>query len=569
MNTGSRLLVLIVTLLLCQCLTEVQCRRTVSTSRRGSSRRNNYDNGSQTSRSGQRGGFFSFFGSKGSTSGSSSRSSSGTSTKQSSKNGNPAWANPNYKPSAPKEPSYGWAQGNRKPDTSQFQKSSQPGSNIGPGGYPVQSGLPQTRVPQQTHGYVPAPQTHGYVPSPQTHGYNPAQKTHGYNPAPQPHGYNPAPQTHGYNPAPQTHGYNQAPQTHGYNPGQPSYGHAPSGYNTGYHPPPPPSYGQPSYPGGNMGGYHPSNNFGHQGFASSHGISPSYYPSQSSYGYPGQGLFGGSHGPKFGGLGLFGGGTGNFGYGSNSWGVPTYGSKSSSGKGKLLTGLALGAAGGYLTSSLVNRISNPWGWGGYGYGSRFGYDRPIVIKEIRETVRPEAPTPEREPEPDPTAHFINCVLIDPTTNITLINPNCSCTVTTVIDPMTNQPISTHNCTTANGQVPATQPAVMPMMPMVPEQQPPNAVNNPNASPAYVGLYQDNMRYGAGPEYGGPPAGQPAETSPAPTVTAKEEDSSTPKTEVSTSEAAPALLNDSPVPASSKVKQFYSQLEQIVNMGKFI
>lgn len=543
MYKSSKLTILIVTLVLLQCLSEIECRRTTSSSRRGSSRGKNYGSygNSQTSQTSSSGGWFSswFGGSSTKTVSAAKPASTGTSTGTKTtnygwsnpSNAKPAQTNPSYGWSVPgqsampgatnnKQPSYGWTVPNSKNTgagsglathsqpkvtNNQFQnKASAPSANIGPRGYPVQPGM-------QTSGH---------------HGYN----TGGYNT--------------GYRP---NTGFQQS---HNYNPGHTS----------------------------GFGGY---NSYQPNSFSSHHGFTSNNYPSHNSFGYPGQGIFGGSSNVKYGGMGLFGGGSGHYGYpGSGSWGYPSYGSGMmgrSSGKGSLLTGLALGAAGGYLTSSLIHRVSNPWGYSGYGYGQGYGYDRGYYGRY--DPYRPTAAPPTTAP--NPADNWVNCIAFDPTTNQTLINPNCTCSVTTSLDPMTNQPISVHNCTTANGIV---LPPMGPNTPVVPLpdnygmpaqnipygiQQPVSGINTPGVVPAYSGSYLETQRYGAPLETGVPIY---------PNSNIDVNGTAVPSINSNGTATENTTLADSPESMKQtaeyhdnrrKVAEFYSKLEKMVNMGKFV
>lgn len=543
MYKSSKLTVLIVTLVLLQCLIEIDCRRTTSSSRRGSSRGKNYGSygNSQTSQTSASGGWFSsWFGGSSTKAVSSSAavkpSSTGTSTgtktatnygwsNPSNTQVKPAQTNPAYGWSIPgqaakpgqvatnnKNPSYGWtAPNNKKPDVGntnnpfQNKANTNPSANIGPRGYPVQPGM-------QTSGHQ---------------GYN----TGGYNTGYRPNTYNSGFQ-----------------QSHNYNPG----------HTSGF---------------GGHNSYQPNS------FSSHHGFTPNYYPSHNSFGYPGQGVFGGSN-VKYGGMGLFGGSSGHYGYpGSGSWGQPSYGTGMlgrSSGRGNLLTGLALGAAGGYLTSSLVHRISNPWGYGGYGYGQGYGYERGHYGRY--DPYRPTAAPPASAP--NPADSWVSCIAFDPTTNQTLINPNCTCSVTTSLDPMTNQPVSVHNCTTANGLV---LPPMGPNTPVVPlpnnygmpaqnvpydPQQPFSGINTPGVVPQYSGSYLETQRYGA-PLETGVPTFQNSNIDAGGTATPSIS-SNTTATENTTQADSPESMKQTAEYHDNrrKVAEFYSKLEKMVDMGKF-
>lgn len=105
-------------------------------------------------------------------------------------------------------------------------------------------------------------------------------------------------------------------------------------------------------------------------------INPAYYPHQSQFGYPGQGMAYGNHGPTYGGMSMFG-SPHNYGYPiSSSYGYNSYGS------GGLTKGLLIGAVGGYVLSSAIHSLhsrasssQNGWGYQGAGYGSDYPYRR--------------------------------------------------------------------------------------------------------------------------------------------------------------------------------------------------
>lgn len=262
----------------------------------------------------------------------------------------------------------------------------------------------------------------------------------------------------------------------------------------------------PSYYPGPQGNYHYAAPPAYS--ASHYGMSSSYNPPRNNFGYSG-GYLGNSR-PSYGGMGVHG-NYGNYGYsGSGNWGgYGSYGAHRSSSTGSFL----MGAASGYMASSLIHSITNPWRYSGYGYGhgytDRYRYDR-----------QPDT----QAAAPDPTNNWINCVAYDPATNNTLINPNCTCTVSTTTDPATGQNISHHDCT--------------PFAQQPPSLTPPDSiygVNNP--PPSFNGtLYGSSTSYG-----GGYPVGPPQVQS-------------------------DALTGDG---VQQKRMEFYSNLERLVNMGRFV
>ena len=523
-------------------LPEAECKRVYTSSgsrNRGSSSSSSYGS-SSSSRSKSKpssGGFFSFFGGSKSSPNTRSKTVPTTaqrnwqtatnhaqshSSNQKTGSSNSGWANPYYKPSAPAVPSapkttnYGWKPASQP---SSNVGSAHPSSNVG-GSKPYPSQTANTGVQQSSYnGFKPAPSlpnTHATnLQTPQTNyaASKPVSSVPVQNTGYQPSSYNThsAPSSGGFG------GYHPPSNVHNnyYHPSQGSHNvphQAPSYQQSGYH--------SSSYPQQSYSGHHPpQNNFGYSPAGGGYSGSPSY------------------QGNKF-----YSGNSGQYGYpGGGNWGVPTYGTKkSSSGTGKLLTGLAVGAAGGYLTNSLINSISNPWRYSGHGYGSGFGYgsslgyggvglgsglgvgygtqyllskdrdesafERGYVrgFKDRQEEKNKEtqnSPAPSPTPEDDPTSKWIHCVAYDPQTQQTLINPNCSCTVTTSVDDRTGQPISAHHCTTLNGLVMRPIPIVnnQPVLPPSPDMsansQPSTGVNSPGVVPSYVDSYQGGGQYG--------------------------------------------------------------------------
>lgn len=192
-----------------------------------------------------------------------------------------------------------------------------------------------------------------------------------------------------------------------------------------------------------------------QSYPSYHGFTPNYYPSRNHFGYPGQGLFGGSDDTKYKGMGLFG-NPNSYAYpGSGSWDYPSYGTggfKSNKNNDKL-QGYAIGAYGSYKTGKLVNRILNPWNYYEYGHGHdergmRGYYGRAENGSNHYDSKDRESTT---TTPPEPENNWINCMAVDTVRNSIIIIPNCRCTTKTTIDPSNNRPNSIVTCTTFGGE----------------------------------------------------------------------------------------------------------------------
>lgn len=352
------------------------------------------------------------------------------------------------KPDAPSNPSSGTNYGWKKPDATNTQTHTQQGSPSNSGGWKK----PDSNT---NHGSPTNPQSPSYGwKKPDTNQGSPTnpQPSYGWKKPDTPHQPNNVPRKdtqtnvgHSSPPRPGSVGsatgykHSDAPSANigpnGY-PVQPGHKYN-TGYNHGY---------QQGYQNGYRTGYHQSP----AAQPSNYGFSQTYYPQQNHFGYPGQGIYAGTGGPTYGGMHVFG-SNGHYGYPTNSmWGYPSYGSGSS---GSTIKGVLIGALAGYYVNSLIHRATTPnyWGYSGSGYGSQYSHvtidKRTFINNHYNNQTTSEKGDGKDSSIPN---HWIQCVAFDPTTQSTLINPNCSCTVSVTTDPATNVSSSVHNCSTTYG-----------------------------------------------------------------------------------------------------------------------